>query len=72
MARTAAGCAAAEISVGGAASLDAVWARLIERHPGLAGLRGIARLSCNAVYADARTIFCDDDEVAVIPPVSGG
>lgn len=34
-------------------------------------LRGIA-VSVNAVYAQATQVLCEDDEVGLLPPVSGG
>ncbi len=71
-ARTAAGCAADEIFFGAPASLDEVWRGVIEKHPALAPLRRVSRLSRNDAYADDQAVFHDTDVVAVIPPVSGG
>ena len=56
------------------ASLDAagLWDQLIAAHPGLAKFRPTTRLARNGEYASADTLFHDGDEVALIPPVSGG
>ena len=40
--------------------------------PGLAPFRGNIRLARNLEFAGFDTRFNDDDEVALIPPVSGG
>jgi MoaE-MoaD fusion protein len=53
-------------------SIETVWAALVERHPGLAPGRPSVRFARNGAYADAATPLADGDEVAVIPPVSGG
>jgi len=54
------------------ASVEDVWAALVERHPGLAPGRPAMRFARNGTYADATEPVADGDEVAVIPPVSGG
>lgn len=33
---------------------------------------GVIRIAVNREYVDATHVLCDDDEVAVIPPVAGG
>jgi molybdopterin converting factor subunit 1 len=71
-AREAAGCEADDLAVTEPASTEEIWNALIARHPGLAPLRGVARLSRNDEYADADAQFRETDLVAVIPPVSGG
>lgn len=73
-ARDAAGCEAAEISWDGDAVLarDEFWARLEARFPRLAGLRTGIRLARNLEYLEASAPLFSGDEVAVIPPVSGG
>lgn len=42
------------------------------RHPDLAGLMGSVRFAVNEAFAGAETPLEGGDEVAVIPPVSGG
>jgi len=45
---------------------------LVERWPALAAHRANTRLARNGAYAGESEIFGADDEVALIPPVSGG
>jgi molybdopterin converting factor subunit 1 len=45
---------------------------LSERHPRLEGLLSYARVAVNADHADAATVLHDGDEVALMPPMSGG
>ena len=51
---------------------SALWAALLERWPALAAHRGNTRLARNGIYAAPDEIFTANDEVALIPPVSGG
>lgn len=55
-----------------AASERELWAALEKRWPVLAGHRASTRLARNGSYAGPEEIFSSDDEVALIPPVSGG
>lgn len=71
-ARAATGGSQEELPVSGALSEGELWEKLIARHPALAEIRASTRLACNGVYADAGSVFSDTDEVALIPPVSGG
>jgi molybdopterin converting factor small subunit len=48
------------------------WARLIADFPGLESMRKTARLARGAAYLEEGDLLKPDDEVAVIPPVSGG
>ena len=48
------------------------WAALVALHPVLAAGRDSVRFARNGAYAEAATIVADGDEVAMIPPVSGG
>ena len=66
------GCASRELSLGTPVSVEQLWARLLADYPGLAGHRANVRLARNWDYANAETHFTDGDEVALIPPVSGG
>ena len=45
---------------------------LADRSPKLATLVGLSLLAVNAEYADDATPLATGDEVALIPPVSGG
>ena len=51
---------------------DQLWQRLLAECPVLAAHRPAVRLARNGEYAAPDTMFCDGDEVALIPPVSGG
>ena len=46
--------------------------RLIAENPGLASARAAVSFSVNRSYASADTVLLAGDEVAFIPPVSGG
>jgi MoaE-MoaD fusion protein len=54
------------------ATIESAWTALVERHPVLAPGRPSVRFARNGTYADADTPLADGDEVAMIPPVSGG
>ena len=49
-----------------------VYRALCERYPAMAGLNGSLLYAVNAEYVDAETPLRDGDELALIPPVSGG
>lgn len=66
------GRAVEEIAGAGETDADGLWQRLLAAHPGLARFRPSVRLAKNAEYASPGTRFTDADEVALIPPVSGG
>jgi MoaE-MoaD fusion protein len=55
----------------GATVADA-WDGLVALHPALEPGRASVRFARNGAYADATTPLADGDEVAMIPPVSGG
>ena len=55
----------------GATVADA-WTGLVALHPRLEPGRASVRFARNGAYADATTPLADGDEVAMIPPVSGG
>jgi molybdopterin converting factor subunit 1 len=55
----------------GATIADA-WNALVELHPALAPGRASVRFARNGAYADEASELSDGDEVAMIPPVSGG
>jgi molybdopterin synthase catalytic subunit/molybdopterin synthase sulfur carrier subunit len=66
------GCAATELASAAAMNREQLWAELLEKFPGLGAHKANVRLARNWEYADAETVFGDGDEVALIPPVSGG
>src|SRR5689334_10295058 len=54
------------------ATIEDAWTAVLTRHPVLAPGRPSLRFARNGDYADAETPLADGDEVAFIPPVSGG
>lgn len=72
-AREAAGCQNVVLSCDGESwSETDFWARLEEKIPAMAAQRSSARLARNQEYLPAGGHIFPGDEVAVIPPVSGG
>jgi len=61
---------ALELPRGG--TVDDGWRALVERFPVLAPGRSSVRFARNGDYADPSDALTDGDELAVIPPVSGG
>ncbi len=54
------------------ATVADVWTALVTRHPALAPFASSVSCAVNATYAKTRTQVQDGDEVAFLPPVSGG
>jgi molybdopterin synthase catalytic subunit len=54
------------------ADVEDAWVALVARHPVLGPGRASLRFARNGDYADPTTTLTDGDEVAMIPPVSGG
>ena len=52
--------------------LDDLMDAVIREHPRLEPIRSSAMVSVNQEYAEGTTALADGDEVALIPPVSGG
>ncbi|CAM3180696.1 MoaD/ThiS family protein [Rariglobus hedericola] len=53
-------------------SISAFWEQLVQRHPDLASLRSSSRLARNNDFLTSSAHIEPTDEIAVIPPVSGG
>lgn len=51
---------------------DAFWQLLLADFPALVSLRRTVRLARNEEYVEPEATFSAGDEVALIPPVSGG
>jgi len=66
------GCAATDLTLPSPLNCEQLWAVLLEKFPGLGAHRPNVRLARNWEYAEAETSFGNSDEVALIPPVSGG
>jgi molybdopterin synthase catalytic subunit/molybdopterin converting factor small subunit len=60
------------LEVADGAKIEDAWAAVVALHPGLADGRPYVRFALNGVYASPGTPLAEDDEVACIPPVSGG
>lgn len=70
--REAAGARTLTVSLPEDASVAALRTRLGETHPALAPLLARAAVAVNQEYADDTQRLSPGDEVALIPPVSGG
>jgi MoaE-MoaD fusion protein len=53
-------------------TIQDAWDALVALHPALAPGRQSVRFALNTEYADASAVLADNDELAIIPPVSGG
>jgi molybdopterin converting factor subunit 1 len=69
--REVAGATEAELEADGVDAV-ALWELLVARWPSLTAHRAQTRLARNGVYARVDEVFAEGDEVALIPPVSGG
>ena len=49
-----------------------VWRRLIAEFPDMARYESSISTAVNADYAKMTTVLADNDEIAFLPPVSGG
>ena len=72
MLRELAGCEREVVQLRDEASLAELYADLQRRLPKLQDFRGAIALAVNYEYATGSTVLRDNDEVALIPPVSGG
>jgi molybdopterin converting factor subunit 1 len=54
------------------ATAETAWQSLVAELPGLAARRPSLAVAVNRAYAGFDTVLRGDDEVAFIPPVSGG
>lgn len=66
------GCDSAELAPPSPLRAEQLWTELLKQFPKLAAYRANVRLACNWEYAAPDARFADSDEVALIPPVSGG
>ena len=70
--KQATGCDAIELAVAAPLGEEQLWTVLLEKFPMLAAHRASVRLARNLEYTGPQTVFNPVDEVALIPPVSGG
>lgn len=66
------GCNSIELAPASSLNVEQLWAELLKKIPKLAAHRANVRLARNWEYAAPDAQFADTDEVALIPPVSGG
>lgn len=71
-ARSAMGVESLVLELPAGATVDAVKSRLCDESSALAALLDSCRLAVNQQFAEDDTTVCDGDDIAVIPPVSGG
>ena len=70
--REAAGQERLELELPDGAKVEDAWRRLSSDHPALESRRQSLGAAVNRAYAGFETVLRDGDEVAFIPPVSGG
>ena len=70
--RERAGVSEVTLELEGPVSVETCWKRLCELHPELAPLRGSTRSALNLVWSDWSAAVSPGDELAFLPPVSGG
>jgi molybdopterin converting factor subunit 1 len=70
--RRLAGLASETLALSSPVTAEALWNEILARHPALAPLRSVTRLARNGEFTTVDTVFAPGDEIALIPPVSGG
>src|SRR6185369_17232244 len=71
-AREMAGAASLELEVAPPATVASAWAALVAAHPKLAAMERSLLFAVNEEYAGREQALNDGDQLAVLPPVSGG
>jgi molybdopterin converting factor subunit 1 len=61
-----------EVPIGEETTLGELWPVLADRHPGLVPMGDTLAFAVNGEYARMEDLVTPGDEVAVLPPVSGG
>jgi molybdopterin synthase catalytic subunit len=70
--REMAGAREVELELGAGATIEDAWSALIDRVPAIASGRRYVRFARNGDYAAPDTALAEGDEIACIPPISGG
>jgi molybdopterin converting factor subunit 1 len=70
--RDIAGRAEERVELRDGATVGALWELLVARYPRLGGYSGKLLYAVNQEFGSLETELRDGDEVALIPPVSGG
>ncbi|ACL24488.1 molybdopterin converting factor subunit 1 [Chloroflexus aggregans] len=66
------GRATAQYTVANGTTVGQLWELLVADYPRLAGYTGRLLFAVNQQFGQPATVLADGDEVAFIPPVSGG
>lgn len=66
------GCPAIDWPEVGSLDIEELWQRLLQEFPGLERHRPVVRLARNGVFLGDTETLQAHDEIALIPPVSGG
>ncbi|MFN3374556.1 MAG: molybdopterin converting factor subunit 1 [Chloroflexus sp.] len=66
------GKATAQYTLAEGATVGQLWEQLVVEYPRLAGYTGRLLFAVNQQFGQPTTVLVDGDEVAFIPPVSGG
>ena len=61
-----------DLAVGRPLRAGELWELLETAFPGVSRWEASTRIACNRAYAGEGKVFHDSDEIALIPPVSGG
>jgi molybdopterin synthase sulfur carrier subunit len=61
-----------QINLKSGTSVSQIFDRIVSQHPHLEQWRSLTRYAVNLNFAEPQTILKNGDEVALIPPVSGG
>lgn len=72
MLRERAGAADAVHDMPEGSTVDDLWGRLLRDHQGLSGVEWTLLYAVNGEYVERHRRLAEGDEVAFIPPVSGG
>jgi molybdopterin converting factor subunit 1 len=70
--KDATGCESVELQPAAPLNSEQLWTELLKQFPKLAAHRSSVRVARNYEYALPDALFGASDEVALIPPVSGG
>lgn len=67
-----AGVTGESLEIAPGTTVELLWTELVHRHPGLAEARTRPAVACDMVYSDWDRSLDGVEEVAFLPPVSGG
>jgi molybdopterin converting factor small subunit len=70
--RDAVGCAEVEWAGCEPMTIEKFWERLLQQFPTLTPQRSAVRIARNGAFTQSKDILEPGDEIALIPPVSGG